>query len=254
MKDKDKFFKKKLDSYTVAPADELNIKKTILTGKQSLLQNPVQELYWYKRIFNQFKYISPLLWVVQLLAFGLCMFMIGRINRDTDITPVLSSISFIVAFIGVVGFPELCKSFSHQMWELEQSCKYNLRQIAAIKLSIIGMIDLLMVLIVSVMTSVQTAMPVWEMALYLFVPFNLVCIVSFFVISLTRNKSSVFPVFFAGFGVAYIMLLCVNRFSLYQSVSIPIWAILCLSTFIALMVKIVQFIKGMEEGGLVVWN
>lgn len=254
MKDKDKFLQKKLAEYTVTPANELNIKKAILTGKQALLQNPVQELNWYTRIFNQFKYISPLLWVAQLLAFGLCLFIISQINSDTEITPVLSSISFIVAFIGVVGFPELCKSFSYQMWELEQSSKYNLRQIVVIKLSIIGIIDLIVVLIISVLTSVQTAMPVWEMALYLFVPFNLTCIVSFFVIKLTRNKSSSFPVFFTSFGVSYIILLCVNRFSLYQSVSIPIWAILCLATFITLMIKVVQFIKGIERGGLLVWN
>ena len=152
MKYKNNLLKKQLDEYTVAPANELNIEKTILVGKQFLSQNPVQELGWHKRIFNQFKYISPILWFAQLLAFGLCVFIISRTNGDTDITLVLSSISFIVAFIGIVGFPELCKSFSYQMWELEQSCKYNLRQIVAIKLSIIGMIDLVIVLIISVLT------------------------------------------------------------------------------------------------------
>ena len=123
MKDQDRNFKEILGAYTVAPADETDIQKTILAGKQLLMKNPVQELRWYRRIVNQFKYISPLLWFSQLLAIGICMLLISQISSDTDMTAILSAISFIVALLGVVGFPEVCKSFSYQMWELEQSCK-----------------------------------------------------------------------------------------------------------------------------------
>ena len=254
MKNQEKLFKKKLESYAVAPADEANIRKTILAGKQLLMKNPVQEVCWYKRIGNQFKYISPLLWLSQLLAIGLCMLLISQIGSDTDLTAILSAISFIVALLGVVGFPELCKSFSYQMWELEQSCKYNLRQIVAIKLSIIGTIDLIIILAITLFTSLQTELPMWEMALYLFVPFNLACIISFFITSLARNKNSVSPIFPAGFGFAFLMLLCINRFSPYQSISIPIWLILCFGTFAILIWKAAQFIKGMDEGGLAICN
>ena len=254
MKDQDRYFQKMLGAYTVAPAGEMNIQKTVLAGKQLLMKNPVQELRWYRRIGNQFKYISPLLWLSQLLAIGICMLLISQISSDTDITSILSAISFVVALLGVVGFPEICKSFSYQMWELEQSCKYNLRQIVAIKLSIIGTIDLIIILAITLFTSLQTELPMWEMALYLFVPFNLACIVSFFVTSLARNKNSVFPIFPAGFGFAFLMLLWINRFSPYQSISIPIWLILCFGTFAILIWKAAQFIKGMDEGGLAICN
>ena len=254
MKDQDRYFQKMLGAYTVAPAGEMNIQKTVLAGKQLLMKNPVQELRWYRRIGNQFKYISPLLWLSQLLAIGICMLLISQISSDTDITSILSAISFVVALLGVVGFPEICKSFSYQMWELEQSCKYNLRQIVAIKLSIIGTIDLLIILAITLFTSLQTELPMWEMALYLFVPFNLACIVSFFITSLARNKNSVFPIFPAGFGFAFLMLLWINRFSPYQSISIPIWLILCFGTFAILIWKAAQFIKGMDEGGLAICN
>ena len=241
MKDQDRYYQKILGAYTVAPADETDIQKTILAGKQLLMKNPVQELRWYRRIVNQFKYISPLLWFFQLLAIGICMLLISQISSDTDMTAILSAISFIVALLGVVGFPEVCKSFSYQMWELEQSCKYNLRQIVAIKLSIIGTIDLIIILAITLFTSLQTELPMWEMALYLFVPFNSACIVSFFITSLARNKNSVSPIFPAGFGFAFL-------------ISIPIWLILCFGTFAILIWKAAQFIKGMDEGGLAICN
>lgn len=254
MKDQNRNFLKILETYTVAPADETNIQKTVLAGKQLLMKSTVQELRWYKRIISQFKYISPLLWFSQLFVIGLCMLLISHIGSDTDMTATLSAISFIVALLGVVGFPEICKSFSYQMWELEQSCKYNLRQLVAIKLTIIGTLDLLIILAITFFTCLQTELPMWEMALYLFVPFNLACIVSFFVTTLARNKNTVLPIFPAGFGVAFLMLLCINRFSLYQSISIPLWLILCLCTFTILIWKAAQFIKGMDEGGLAICN
>ena len=105
MKDQDRYFQKMLGVYTVAPADETNIQKTVLAGKQLLMKNPVQELRWYRRIGNQFKYISPLLWLSQLLAIGICMLLISQISSDTDINSILSAISFVVALLGVVGFP-----------------------------------------------------------------------------------------------------------------------------------------------------
>lgn len=254
MKDQDRYFQKILGAYAVAPANETDIQKTVLAGKRLLMKNPGQELRWYRRFVNQFKYISPFLWFSQLLAIGLCILLISQIGSDTDMTAILSAISFIVALLGVVGFPEICKSFSYQMWELEQSCKYNLRQIVAIKLSIIGTIDLMIILAITLFTSLQTNLPMWEMALYLFVPFNLACIASFFVTSLARNKNSVSSIFPAGFGIAFLMLLCINRFSLYQSISIPIWLILCFGTFAILIWKAAQFIKGVDEGGLAICN
>ena len=107
MKEQYKLFKEKLGTYTVAPDDETNIQKTILAGKQLLMKNPVQEVCWYRKIINQLKYISPLLWLSQLLIIGLCILLISQINSSTDITAVLSIISFIVALLGVVGFREV---------------------------------------------------------------------------------------------------------------------------------------------------
>lgn len=252
MRGKECDLKKKLEEYTVAGAEELKIQKTILAGKQLLLQNPTQELRWYKQLFNQLKYISPLLWIFQLLFFGVCLFMIYQIDNSTDVTWLLSTISFVVAFLGVIGFPEVCKSFSSQMWELEQSCKYNLRQIVTIKLSVIGSVDMLIVFILSVVAGLQTKSPVWELAVYFFVPFNFVCIATFFIMDFTRNQLSMPFVFCVSFGLAAILLLCINRFSLYENASILIWTMVCLVTFFVLIRKAVLFVKKMEQGGMAV--
>ena len=204
MKDQDRYFQKILGAYAVAPANETDIQKTVLAGKRLLMKNPGQELRWYRRFVNQFKYISPFLWFSQLLAIGLCILLISQIGSDTDMTAILSAISFIVALLGVVGFPEICKSFSYQMWELEQSCKYNLRQIVAIKLSIIGTIDLMIILAITLFTSLQTNLPMWEMALYLFVPFNLALSHLFLLQALREIKTRYPPYFPQALGLPFL--------------------------------------------------
>ena len=186
------------------PPMKRRYKKPFSPGKQLLLKNPVQELHWYRRIGNQFRYISPLFVAFSIIGDGLCMLLIRQIGSGADRTAILSAISFIVALLGVIGFPEICKSFSWQMWELEQSCKYNLRQITAIKLSIIGTADLIIILAITLFTSLQTNLPMWEMALYFFVPFNLVCIVSFFAAGLARKKNPVSPYFPQALGLPFL--------------------------------------------------
>ena len=250
---KERYIKEKLRAYTVAPADEMVVQKTILAGKQILAHDPAQELCWHRRIVNQMKYISPAFWGGQIVALVLCMILVSHI-RNMDLTSVLSVMSFLLVLLGVAGFPEVCKSFSHEMWELEQSCKYNLRQIVAIRLFTIGTIDLVIVLAVTAITSVQTKLPMWEMAIYLFLPFNLACIMSFFIASLARNKKIRIPTFPAGFALAFAMFLCINRFSLYQSIPVPMWSFICLGSFGMLFVKAIQFIRDMDEGGLALCN
>ena len=240
----------RLKEYEVESANEAVMQKTITAGKQLIMQNRTQGLCLHQRIFNQLRYISPLLWGAEGIAVISCVLLISQINTNTDITLVLSSLSFFMALLGIAGFPELCKSFSCQMWELEQSCKYNLRQLVSLKLAIIGMIDLVLVLVIASATSIQIGLPLWEAALYLFVPFNLSCIVAFFLVGFTRNKGLEWLFFPAGLGVAFFALICINRFSLYTTISISAWTIAFVATIVILGNRIFYFLKNVEQGGI----
>lgn len=244
----------RLNEYKISPAENDDVKKTLEAGTKLILQSHTQRLSLRCRILNQFKYISPLLWGADIAMLAICIFIIQQINADTDITLALSSLSFFIAILGIVGFPEICKSFSYQMWELEQSCKYNLQQIVTIKLVIIGVFDLLVITILAVVTSQQIKLPLWETALYLFVPFNLACITSFFTIDFIRNKGVAWPIFPSGLVVAFFILICVNRFSLYENMSIPVWAIAYITTLTVLANRVFRFLNVINQGGLLLCN
>lgn len=240
----------RLSEYKVEAAGEAVIQKTISAGKQLISQSHTQRVCLPRRIFNQLRYISPLLWGTEGVIVIFCILIISQINEDTDITLVLSSLSFFMALLGIFGFPELCKSFSCQMWELEQSCKYNLRQIVTLKLSLIGVLDLMLILIISSATSIQIGLPLWEITLYLFVPFNLSCIVAFIILGFIRNKCIEWLMFPAGFGIAFFFLICTNRSLLYYTIPAPIWITTFIITITILIKRIFYFLNDIEQGGM----
>ena len=250
MKSKKSSFYLRFDEYTVKPADEATVQKTVEAGRQLILQSHTQRLSFTRRILNQIKYISPLLWGTELVVFAICVWIVSQTSVDSDITLVLSSLSFCVAALGIFGFPELCKSFPFQMWELEQSCKYNLRQIVTLKLAILGTLDLLLTMGLAVVVGAQISIPLWEVAVYLLVPFNLSCIVSFFTLGILRDKESEWLLLPVGGAAIFLMMICVNRFSLYQAVSIPIWVIAYILTLAILVERAAQFLKRVEQGGM----
>lgn len=238
------------DNYTVRPADEAEIIKTVEAGQQLILQSHTQRLGFTHRIFNQIKYISPLLWGIEAVVLVLCVWLVSQTDINTDITLLLSSLSFWIAILGVFGFPELCKSFSLQMWELEQSCKYNLRQVVTLKLAILGTLDLILVVSLAMAVGARLRLPLWEVALYLLTPFNLSCIVAFYSLGILRDKESRWQLFLVGGTVAFLILICVNRFSLYQTITIPAWIVVYTLSLAVLVGSAVHFIKNVEQGGM----
>ena len=244
----------RLNEYKVSPAEDEVVKRTLAAGTQLILQSHANRVSLWQRILNQFKHMSILLWGTDIAVLFICIFLIHRIDVDTDITSLLSMLSFFVAILGIVGFPEICKGFSYQMWELEQSCKYNLQQIVTMKFVMIGIFDLLLITILTITTSQQIRLSLWETAVYLFVPFNLSCITAFFAIDFIRNKGRIWPIFFAGFIAALFILICVNRFSLYENISTPIWVVAYVVTLAVLVNKTFNFFEVINQGGFLLCN
>lgn len=246
--------KKRLEAYTLPKAREELIQQTLVRGKEILQQHPIQEVAWPERLIQQIRYISPLFWITELLALGFALYVISKIDIHLVMTAVLSSLSFIVALVSILGFPELCKSYSHRMWELEQSCKNNLKQLIALKLLIIGSLDFLVLITLSLLMSLQTKVPLWKVAVYLFVPFNLTCILGFYVISLWRKREMASSFYLLGLSLAFFMLLLINRFSVYQQISFQLWQIFFTVSVVLLITRMRHFFKGVDERGGFLWS
>ncbi len=143
------------------------------------------------------EHTSPLFW---LLCAGLCLL----VSRLTGAQVGL----FIVApLISVIGFSEWSRSFYHGMWELERTCRLDLRRLLLVKLSLMGAMSTLALLVTNFM--IKGAVPPVYNALCTMAMFFLGNLACFFVFDLTRSADRRLPCIAAGIlislagGIAY---------------------------------------------------
>ena len=121
-----------------------------------------------KKFFLQAEYISPWAWLLQIFAVVLTIGILiaGENNEKTLLATA-------APFVGIALFPELVKSFHYDMWELEQSCRFNLREIMVMKFLIFGIADLATVVILGVVAGNILSVTWIEMVLYFLIPLQL---------------------------------------------------------------------------------
>lgn len=118
-----------------------------------------------QRLCEQAAYISPVTWILQGVLF---LYMLRTVGEGSH----LWTISSMVPLIGIVAGCELIRSYGHNMWELELSCRYNLRSIFALKLLILGSVDLV-ILIMAVAACGMGHLKFTLIVVLILVPFNL---------------------------------------------------------------------------------
>lgn len=243
-----------LSEYDAPAANFSNIQKVIITGKKVLSQREYQHVSLLSRLANQFRYISSKVWIVQFSMLIFCILFLITVSPNADRQLLFSIVSFLIALVTLVGFPELCRSYSFRMWELEQSCKYNLRQLMTLKMTILGSVDLVIIALIVVVCRRYAEMPFWQIGLYLLVPFNVTCIVGFFTISLLRSRANAYSVLAICGGAVFILFVFSNRISIFNMELFYRWITAFVISTIVLGIFIHRFIKEVAQEEYIICN
>lgn len=115
------------------------------------------------------------------------------------------------------------------MWELEQTLKYELRQHTIVKLLIMGLIDMILVFLMSIIVQPTLSISLLNILLYLLVPYNLICIILFSILTMWRNKMYNYVLWFASGSIGVAFILVTNIFNVYEQ-KIVYWAVTYLLT------------------------
>lgn len=121
-------------------------------------------------------HISPLYWLMQA-AVLITLRMLGF-----DHTALFGA----APAVAVIGFCELTRCFGCGMWELEQSCKYDLRRLLLAKLAVTGCCDLCVLVAASCITGGDNALDGIIATTTVFSAANLLCLNVF---SVCRDRS-----------------------------------------------------------------
>ena len=199
-----------------------------------------------QRVWEQLPYISPAAWLLQ----GILLLMIGWGFYAEGREEILLYLLFCAPMAGVVGFTEIMRSYRQNMWELEQACRYNLRQLMGMRMILFGIADTLAACSVAVM-GLGAGVQAWELVFFYFIPQILSDCVYLYLMARFRRRfqgtallgSAVFMAFFwmkLLQGVPY------NK-QLMQRIAEPFALILILSASVGLLAWCcARFLKGME--------
>lgn len=232
------------------------IDETVRLAKLEFERTPIQYKMSFRDLFvGQVKYISPYIWIVQaaflFIVSGSLLLSTNTINERQTIITILSVAAPMIA---LVAMPELAKSFSYNMWELESTSKFSLQKLIVIRLIIIGMMDLFIITIMVIITCTFYEMSFVNVILYILVPFSLANSIYLFILRKFRGKTGAFSCLIAGLfiaiGLGYLSMF--NEW--YVLTSTYIWIILFIFSLSTLAVEIVKLLKSTQRGEELLWN
>jgi hypothetical protein len=142
-------------------------------------------------LLTQAGYIRKRVWVVSFLSVVPALaFLFTRVNENLlDFVWVLSS---FIPFIALAGMTEIARSVSHNMAEMEMSCKYSFSDVALARIVILGTADVVMFVIIVSLLKMASGVSAARLAVYLLAPFLLTCSLSLFAFNRLRSKESLY--------------------------------------------------------------
>lgn len=139
----------------------------------------------WRRLFEQAAWIPARTWL------ALSVFSLGSIYLLLyfPYERALTILSLCMPFAGIFFLPEIAKSFSEGMWELEQACVYNLKEIISLKMSIFGIMSLLMFGLSSAVVGMEKE-SLLKFYVWVILPFLFVSSLSFLVLRAARGEKA----------------------------------------------------------------
>ncbi len=122
-----------------------------------------------EQLLTQASYLSPWMWLMQFLLAGALLFLPVSDNMREIVLPCCLLLSPEMTILLIC---QLARSFSHNMWEMESSCRYSLPRILAMRLCLMSGTDLLVLASVLVLFC-RMDYPLWSFALMVMLPFFL---------------------------------------------------------------------------------
>lgn len=119
------------------------------------------------RLLRQIPYISLWIWPVQLL---LLLLFATFLRKEAITVEQLLLLSFTGPLLAVLPVADIVRSFGCNMWEMEAACRYDLRQITAMRLCIIGGGDIVVLAVGGCLYGRHPG-GIGEFSLYILLPF-----------------------------------------------------------------------------------
>ena len=205
----------------------------------------------YDFLLAQIGYIRKRVWIVSLLTVvpALIVFWSQITENVLSFVWVVSS---LFPFIALAGITEIARSVSHNMAELEISCKYSFSNVVIARLEILGCANMIVVAIIIMSFRAAGSVDVLRLGAYLLVPFLLTCSLSLFVFNRLQSRESIYICGGISCGVSILNAFLSNSYRIVLEGGYTVfWIIAFIMLMICTIMEMIKLILRTEE---LKWN
>lgn len=193
----------------------------------------------------QLGYIRKRVWVLSLLLFIDTLFELHFYGVSTSFVRIMSS---ILPFISLISISEIARSTTHNMEELEMSCKHNFLEIFFIRAGILGTGNLIFLLSILFLLVGETDFAFFRLGLFLTTPYLLNCYISLIVLNCLKSRDITY---ICGIVTAFVsisnVLITIQINDIYTEKYWTFWITSFIVLTILSAIELVKLIKKMEE-------
>lgn len=124
-----------------------------------------------------------------LIVAGMGVLLYQFVNRPHGDIEIVMLASIAAPLLVITGLQTLTRSLTCHMIEIELSTWRRLEKLTLVRMSLLGIADLIGLIILAILLNVWIEMEIVSLLLYLLVPFNVSCLGSLWLMNRVRNTN-----------------------------------------------------------------
>ncbi|WP_018212745.1 hypothetical protein [Desulfitobacterium hafniense] len=220
-------------------------------GRETFLkQLPYPKITHQEFLLDQLRYIRKRIWAASALLVGLgwmVAFPWAALPAWNPDGTALWSLSAALPFLAMITMTEIHRSAAYRMAELEGSCRFSLPQIVIARMSILGVVNFLVLLLVLMFINQVSAYSLLQTIPYTMVPYLMVCALCLWLLNRIPGSEGIYACAAAAGLVSLISFLCETMAQpLYSPAFLKGWLTLWAGCLVLVGCQLHQLVKQLE--------
>ncbi len=198
-------------------------------------------------LINQLCYIRKRIWVVSALVIMIAFRLPVPQYWNPDEMKIWS-ISAVLPFLAMMTITEIYRSTACHMEELEGSCRFSLPQIVMARMSILGAVNSVVMILVLVFINQVSGYSLLQTISYSMVPYLIVCGICLWILNKMRGSDGIYACAASAGSVSVISILCESTARvLYSDTYLNGWLTLFVGCLVLIGFQIRKLVKQLED-------
>lgn len=223
--------------------DESDV-QTVIERSKHIFEKKESEhlLSYYEFLCDQFRLIRKRWWGLQVVLLCIAWRLLAT---GDEILYIRREMGILGALFVILMIPELWKNLTNRCMEIECTAYFPLQKIYAARITIFGLMDVLMLSVFGGCAHYITGISVSNIIIELLLPITVTACICFAVLG-RQNRSAGFAVMFCVIWSAVWWGISANDM-IYSSVALPVWIVVFVMAILFLVFMVNRLLKNCNK-------